>query len=65
MPAQERQGTGGPFETAAFVITNLIKLGGLVFVFTQELTPESLAFAAFMLAGAQGLEGIAKGVLGK
>ena len=53
------------FEQFGLVVTNLIKLGGLVFVFTKELTPESLALAAFMLAGAQGIESVVKGVTNK
>jgi hypothetical protein len=55
----------GPMEQASLVVTNLIKLGGLVFVFTHDVTAESLAFAAFMLAGGQGLETLVKGVFGK
>lgn len=49
-------------ERAGFVITNLIKLGGLVLVMHDAFTdpsgvdPGTLAIAAFMMAGAQGLD---------
>jgi hypothetical protein len=51
-----------PLEQAGFVVTNLIKLGGLVLVFHDALTappgldPVTLGIAAFMMAGAQGLD---------
>ena len=71
-PAGPKRGTPsrqppaeGPVERFGLVVTNLIKLGGLVFVFTHELTPEALGLAAFMLAGAQGIEQLFKGVFGK
>lgn len=49
-------------EQAGFVITNLIKLGGLVLVLHDAFSappgvdPGTLAIAAFMMAGAQGLD---------
>lgn len=49
-------------ERAGLLITNLIKLGGLVLVFYDAFTPPSgiaastWAGAAFMMAGAQGIE---------
>lgn len=60
----------GPGERFGLVITNLIKLGGLVIVIVevlarQEVRPSVLATSAFMLAGAQGLENLFKGLFGK
>lgn len=50
-----------PTERAGFVVTNLIKLGGLFVVLNEvfvenELRPQALAVAALMMAGAQSLE---------
>lgn len=52
------------------VVTNLIKLGGLVLVFHDAFTdppgldPATLAVAAFMMAGAQGIDSFLQNFFG-
>jgi hypothetical protein len=57
-------------ERAGLVVTNLTKLAGVVITLTEvfgrnETRPEVLGIAALMIAGAQGVENLLKGVLGK
>lgn len=73
-PSRSREREQSPFNGlrgSALLITNLIKLGGLVMalnealVRTQDLRPIVLASAAFMMAGAQGAETLLDKFLGK
>lgn len=56
MTSPSRSGQGGP------VVTNVIKLCGVLILFVDAFTapagiaPETWAGAAFMMAGAQGIE---------
>ena len=65
----EQKTTSG--ERFSLVVTNLIKLGGLAVVFWElgthgeEIRGSVLALAAFMLAGAQSIEALLRGVIGQ
>ena len=67
-PNPERR--SGAAEQTSFVVTNLIKLGGLVLVFHDAFTPPpgidpvTLGGAAFMMAGAQGLDSFFRAFFG-
>lgn len=52
------------------VISNLTKLGGLTIALNEalirgDLRPQAIALAAFMMAGAQGLESLVNAVIGR
>lgn len=59
-----------PVEQSGFVLTNLIKLGGLALVLHDAFTgppgvdPVTLAGAAFMMAGAQGFDTLIAAMFG-
>lgn len=58
--AQDPPPSNGRLST--LVVTNLIKVGGLILAMKEGLGPEvrpgTLAVAAFMMAGAQGFENL-------
>lgn len=61
---------GVPAGKQVAVVTNLIKLGGLVVavdaaIFDPTFDTRKMAFAAFMMAGAQGIESILSYVFGQ
>lgn len=58
-----------PVARTGFLVTNLIKLGGLAMAINEvllraELRPVALGVAAFMMAGAQGIETLFDRLLG-
>lgn len=58
-----------PLARTGFLVTNLIKLGGLAIAINEvllrsELRPVALGVAAFMMAGAQGIETLFDRLLG-
>lgn len=57
-------------EQLGLVVTNLTKLAGVVLAFVEslgraEVRPGVIALCALMIAGAQGLENVLRGLFGK
>lgn len=65
----EREPSNGRPPILALVVTNLIKLGGLILGlhagFSDQANNAALLLAAFMMTGAQGLEWFLKSFFGR